>query len=279
MKNQIYPCIWFDGNAKEAAVLYCSAFKNTRIIDDTPMVINFELEGQKVMCLNGGPMFKPNPSISFFVVCETVEELDNTWSKLVENGTVLMPLDKYAWSERYGWLNDKYGVSWQLFKGKPEDFGQKMIPNLLFTGKLSGKTAQAIEHYTGIFKNSSVRTIEKYKAGENDIEGNIKHAQFKLNNQLFIAMDSSIAHHFAFTEGNSFVIECETQEEIDYYWNKLTEGGIESQCGWLKDKYDISWQIVPAVLSELMQNPEKSDKVIQAFLKMKKFEIEILMAI
>ncbi len=276
MKNPIYPCIWFDGNAKEAALLYSSAFKNTKIIDDTPMVVNFELEGQKIMCLNGGPMFKPNPAISFFVVCETIDELDFAWEKLATNSSVMMPLDKYAWSEKYGWLNDKFGVSWQLFLGKQADFGQKLVPNLLFTGELSGKTNQAIEHYTGIFGNSSLRIIEKYKEGDNDVIGNIKHAQFMLNNQLFIAMDSSINQHYVFTEGNSLVVECDTQDEIDYCWRRLTEGGVESLCGWLKDKFGVSWQIIPSILSELMKTPEKSERVIQAFLKMKKFDIEKL---
>ena len=81
---------------------------------------------------------------------------------------------------------------------------------------------------------------------------------------------------FKFNEAISFVVDCETQEEIDYYWNKLVEGGAESQCGWLKDKFGVSWQIVPTVLAKLLSNPEKSQRVVQAFMKMKKFEIEKL---
>ena len=137
MKNPIYPCLWFDGQAKAAAKFYCSVFENSKIIADTPMVVTFELNGKKFMGLNGGPMFK-------------------------------------------------------------------------------------------------------------------------------------------FNEAVSFVVDCETQEEIDYYWNKLTEGGQESKCGWLKDKFGLSWQIVPAILGELMSDPEKAPGVIQAFMQMKKFDIEKL---
>lgn len=137
MINSIYPCLWFDGNAKSAADFYCSVFKNSKITTDTPMVVIFELDGKRFMGLNGGPQFK-------------------------------------------------------------------------------------------------------------------------------------------FNEAVSFVIDCETQEEIDYYWDKLTEGGSEGQCGWLKDKFGMSWQVVPTILGKLMSDPEKSQRVIQAFLQMKKFDIEKL---
>ena len=137
MSNSIYPCLWFDGQAKAAAEFYCSVFKNAKILSDTPMVVTFELNGKKFMGLNGGPKFK-------------------------------------------------------------------------------------------------------------------------------------------FTEAVSFVVECETQEEIDNYWSRLTEGGQESMCGWLKDKFGLSWQIVPSILSKLMSDPERAPRVMQAFMQMKKFDIEKL---
>jgi len=104
MTNEIYPCLWFDRNAKEAAALYCSIFENSRITVDTPMVVNFTLGSQKFMGLNGGPAHVPNPSVSFYVICETKKELENAWEKLVDGGMVLMALDKYPWSELYGWV-------------------------------------------------------------------------------------------------------------------------------------------------------------------------------
>ena len=277
MQNSIFPCLWFNNNAKEAATFYTSAFNGTTIISDTPMVVLFQSAGQQFMCLNGGPYFTVNPAISFYVVMETEEEVNACWEQLTENGKVLMPLDKYPWSNRYGWVQDRFGVSWQLSMGKLEDVGQKFTPSLMFTGDNKGKAEQAIEFYTSIFDNSSVVGIMRYEPGEPDVTGYIKHAQFKLDGHVFMAMDSSMAHQFNFNEALSLVVECDTQEEIDYYWNKLTEGGSESQCGWLKDQYGVSWQIVPAVLKKLMSDPEKAGRVMQAFMKMKKFDIETLM--
>ena len=138
MTNPIYPCLWFNNQAKEAADFYCGIFKNARITEENPMVVIFELNNTKFMALNGGPQFN-------------------------------------------------------------------------------------------------------------------------------------------FTEGVSFVVNCDTQEEIDYYWDKLTAGGEESMCGWLKDKYGLSWQVVPSILGKLMNDPEKGPRVVQAFLKMRKFDIQTLL--
>lgn len=138
MKRQIYPCLWFDGQAKEAAQFYCSIFENSKITADNEMVVTFELNGKQYMGLNGGPEFK-------------------------------------------------------------------------------------------------------------------------------------------FNEAISFVIDCESQEEIDYYWSKLTaDGGSEGKCGWLKDKFGVSWQVVPTILPKLLSDPEKAQRVVQAFMKMKKFDIKAL---
>ena len=137
MQNQIYPCLWFDGQAKAAAEFYCSIFSNSRIIDENPMVVRWELNGQLFMGLNGGPMYKFSPA-------------------------------------------------------------------------------------------------------------------------------------------NSYVIECDTQEEIDHFWQKLGEDGIYNRCGWLDDKFGVTWQIVPKILSKLMADPEKVDRVVKAFMQMKKFDIATL---
>jgi predicted 3-demethylubiquinone-9 3-methyltransferase (glyoxalase superfamily) len=137
MKNPIYPCLWFDGQAKAAAKFYCSVFKDSKITVDTPMVVNFELNGKKFMGLNGGP-------------------------------------------------------------------------------------------------------------------------------------------NFTFTEAVSFVVDCETQEEIDHYWSALAKGGEESMCGWLKDQFGVSWQIVPTALGSLMTDPSRAQRVMQVVLRSKKLNIEEL---
>jgi predicted 3-demethylubiquinone-9 3-methyltransferase (glyoxalase superfamily) len=278
MNNNIHPCIWFDGNAKAAADFYCSLFPDSKITADTPMVVNFELAEQKFMGLNGGPMFKPNASISFTVICETDDEINELWKQLSADGMIMMPLDKYEWSERYGFLQDRFGVCWQIIKGKYSDVNQKITPTLLFVGKSFGQAEKAVKFYTQVFPQSSIDGILLYTKEEGEAAGTVKHAQFILDKKVFMAMDGLGNHPFAFNEGISFVVDCETQEEIDDYWNKLTaDGGQESQCGWLKDKFGVSWQIVPVILGKLMSDPERSQKVMQAFMKMKKFDIAALM--
>jgi predicted 3-demethylubiquinone-9 3-methyltransferase (glyoxalase superfamily) len=292
MKNQISPFLWFDNQAEEAANFYTSLFKNSKIgsvsrygkegfehhgqKEGTAMTVSFQLNGQTFTALNGGPIFKLNPSISFYTICETEKELDLLWKKLSEGGNILMPLNKYNWSEKYGWLNDKFGLSWQISLDKIANTGQKFTPALLFMGNLHPKSEEAVYFYTSVFPNSSIKGILKYGADENEIPGSVKHAQFILQNQTFMIMGNSMQHGFEFNEALSFQVFCETQDEIDYYWNKLTDGGAESQCGWLKDKYGVSWQIIPTILNELLSNPEKAGRVTQAFLKMKKFDIEKL---
>lgn len=275
MKNKIYPCLWFNGNAREAAMFYTNVFRDSRITEDTPLVVSFESAGMIFMCLNGGPAFRITPAISFYVLCETEEEVDTYWRKLSEGGKEMMPLEKYDWSDKYGWLQDQFGVSWQLSLGKMEDVGQKFTPSLMFTGDKVGKAEEAMMMYTSIFKNSEVVGIMRYGAGQQD-EGLVAHEQFKLDGQVVMAMESSMAHDFKFNEGVSLVVECENQAEIDYFWEKLTVGGEESNCGWLKDKYGVSWQIVPSMLGKLMNDPERSQRVMQAFMKMKKFDIQKL---
>jgi len=276
MNDSIYPCLWFNDEAEAAANFYCSVFKNSEIILKSSLVVNFNLYGQKFMGLNGGPAFKKNPSISFFVLCETEEETNETWDKLKDGGSVLMPIDKYPWSDRYGWVQDRFDVSWQLYLGQMKDVGQKFTPSLMFVKEQSGKAEEAVHFYTSIFENSSISGISKYTAEDADVEGYVKHAQFKLNDQVFMAMDSSAEHEFSFNEGISIVVGCKTQEEIDYYWNKLLENGKESQCGWLEDKFGVSWQIVPAILDELMSDPVKFERVMQEVMKMRKLDIQTM---
>ncbi len=262
MKNKIYPCLWFDGKAKEAAEFYCSLFHHSEITAENPMVVTFESDGQKFMCLNGGPHFTINPSISFYMVCTTEEEVDKAWEKLMEGGQALMELDNYPWSNKYGWVQDKFGVSWQLSLGKMEDVGQKFSPMLMFTGKQAGNAEKAIEFYSSVFRSSSIVGISRYTAEEPDVEGTIKHAQFYLSGNVFMAMDSSLDHAFGFNEAVSLVVLCDTQDEIDDYWNQLSAVPEAEKCGWLKDQFGVSWQIVPTILEKLMSDPTRSQRVV-----------------
>lgn len=274
MKNKLYPCLWFDGNAGEAARYYSSVFEHSGILSENSLVVMFELDGVLFMGLNGGPTFKINPSISFFVFCDSEVEIKHKWERLSEDGGVLMALDTYPWNEKYGWCHDKYGVNWQLMLAS--DAPQKIVPSFMFTQEQSGRAEEAINFYTSLFKNSEIQMISRYGKGQGDVEGNINHARFTLNGQEFAAMESSGPHQFTFNEGVSIVVPCDNQEEIDFYWNRLTEGGKESQCGWLKDKYGVSWQIVPAMLGRLMSDPEKSKRVMDVVMRSVKFNISEL---
>lgn len=278
MKNLIHPCLWFDGQAKAAAQWYCSLFKNSSITADTPLVVKFELEGSEFMALNGGPEFKINPSISVFVLCESVEETNTLWQKLIEGGKALIPIDKYDWSERYGWLQDRFGLTWQISLNGDAPIRQKIRSCMLFTRERFGMAEKALNFYTSVFEHSSTDLLMHYPEGS-EHAGKVLYSEFKLNRQNLIAMDGPGVHDYTFNEGVSFVVECESQKEIDYYWEKLTEGGQESMCGWLKDQFGVSWQIVPAVLAELMSDPERGPKVMEAFMKMKKFDIDTLLKV
>ncbi|HEX7846398.1 MAG TPA: VOC family protein [Chitinophagaceae bacterium] len=275
MKEKITPCLWFNGNGSEAANLYCSVFTDAKITDQSPFVTNINVAGQSITLLDGGPKYKPNPSISFYYICEKAEELDRIWNAFAEEGTVLMALDKYPWGEKYGWISDKYGISWQLALGKISEVGQKITPCFLFTGKQYGRVEEAIDHYASIFKTTKIDGILRYGAKESpDQEGKVKHAQVAFNGQKFMFMESAAAHNFTFSEGISLTIHCETQDEIDHYWSRLTESGQESMCGWLKDKFGVSWQIIPTILGKIMSDPAKAGKAAQAFMAMRKLNIE-----
>lgn len=277
MNNSIYPCLTLKGKITEAADFYINTFGEGRIRQTSPYVIQIELSGQKFMLLNEGPSSSPNISISFMVISETPEESEAFWNKLVDGGKIMMPLDSYPWSSKYGWVEDKYGVSWQINTSSKADTPQKFCPTLMFTGLNAGKAENAIDFYTALFPKSSILGKLKYNEGEGDNIQFIKHAQFKLNDFIAMAMDSSAAHNADFNDAVSLVVECESQDEIDRYWDTLTlSGGKEVACGWLVDKFGISWQIIPKSLTELIKDPARAQRVMAALMKMKKLIIKDL---
>lgn len=292
--QKIIPNLWFDSKAEEAAKFYSTLFPHSRDgaitrygkegfeIHGQPegkvMTVEFELAGYKFVGINGGPHFKFTPAISFWVVCETEKEVDTLWGKLSEGGAPLMELQKYDWSEKYGWIMDNYGLTWQISLGRLSDVGQTITPSLLFVGRQHGRAEEAIRLYSSIFRGSNSTGILRYGAGESpEKEGTVKHAQFSLGGEVFMAMDSALEHSFTFNEAISLMVNCESQEEVDYFWEKLSEGGDEKaqQCGWLKDRYGVSWQVSPTVLQTMITDPDpkKVARVTKAFLAMKKFDI------
>lgn len=289
--QKINPFLWFNDKAEEAANFYVSLFKNSKIIsinrvdapdaEDGPgagtvVSASFQLDGQVFMALNGGPQFTFTPAVSFFVNCETMDEIEALWQKLSQGGKALMELDRYPFSEKFGWLMDQFGVSWQLNLESRRI--QKITPCLMFVGDQHGKAEAAMNEYISLFNDSRIESIERYGPGEGEPLGTVKQAAFLLNGQEFRVMDSSLNHQFTFTPAISFFVNCVNQEEVDRLWEKLTEGGEEQPCGWLRDKYGVSWQIIPTVLGELLydKDPVRAQRVMQAMLQMRKIEIDKL---
>ena len=174
INQKIVPHLWYDKEAKEAAEFYSSIFPDSKItnvstIHDTPSgdsdIVSFELYGQKFMAISAGPYFKINPSVSMIVNFDPSrekdarEKIDEVWNKLSEGGTALMPLDQYPFSEKYGWIQDKYGLSWQLSLTNPEgEERDALVPSLLFVGEQCGNAEEAIHFYTSVFKNAKAGT-------------------------------------------------------------------------------------------------------------------------
>lgn len=292
--QRITPFLWFDDQAEEATEFYAAIFPNSKIVNmsrypeagqeihrkpvGTVMTVAFELDGQRFTALNGGPHFTFTPSLSLFVTCASEEEVDDLWEKLSEGGSVLMPLQKYPFSERYGWTQDRYGLSWQVMLAGDREVERKIAPTLLFVGDQAGKAEEAMRFYTSAFDDAGIEEVFRYGPGEEpDREGTVKYAAFTLDGEKFQAMDSNLDHAFTFNEAVSLQVNCETQEEVDHYWQKLSEGGEEGaqQCGWLKDRYGVSWQIVPTVLPEMLTDPDRgrSGRAFEAMLQMKKLDI------
>ncbi len=268
MNDRIGIALWFNDNVREAMEFYADVFPESSINHSNEVVTGGYLSGVHFTGINGGPVFKINPSVSMMVICETESEIDRIWNRLAENGSVLMSLGAYPWSARYGWLADCYGVNWQLYFGKLQDtHGQKIVPTLMFGQEQFGNCSAALDYYAGIFKDFKLDGILRYS--EKGLEDNVQHAQFQANDFLFMAMDGP-DQQTTFNEGVSFVILCDTQAEIDAYWNAFTAQGKESMCGWCKDAYGVSWQVIPRNLGELLQ---KYPGAGAALMKMKKIDI------
>ncbi len=232
------------------------------------------------MFLNAGPQFEKNASISFMILCNTEEVVQKYWDQISLNGTVLMDLGEYPWSKKYGWVRDQFGVTWQI-NLSDEKSDQKIIPTLMFIHHNNGKAQNAMGFYTSIFPDSKIGRILKYGDGigneSHEIAQNVQHAHFEIDGYSLFCMDNSHDHQFDFNEGISIVVMTDDQHETDHLWSSLlADGGRESMCGWLKDQFGVSWQIVPKRLLELMNDfdqTQKAQKVVEAMMGMKKIVI------
>jgi predicted 3-demethylubiquinone-9 3-methyltransferase (glyoxalase superfamily) len=285
--QKIMPCLWFDNQGEEAARFYTSLFDGSKMgrmarygeagpgPEGSVMTVTFQLEGRDFMAINGGPQYTFTPATSFFVTCATEVEIDVLWRELSKGGQVFMELASYPFSRKFGWAADRFGVSWQL---NLADRGRKITPFLMFVGRQHGKAEEAMKFYASLFPGSSIEQVERYGAGQGETEGTVMHGRFTLSGGEFMAMDSAREHASTFTPAVSFAVDCRTQEEVDDLWKKLSQGGTEGQCGWLDDRYGVSWQIVPSVLPEMLLdgNAERAKRVMEAMFPMRKLDIAAL---
>lgn len=290
MEQKITPNVWFNGNAKEAVDFYTAAFPEGRVVATSyypssaaegladfqlelagkELAIDYELSGYRFTAINAGPEFKPNPSISFMVNFDPSRDehaalhLDELWNKLTDGGEVLMEIGEYFYSKRYGWVQDRYGVSWQLILTDPDgDPRPFIVPSLMFANDNVNHAEEAIRFYTSIFNHSKIGMLARYTENMQLAKaGSLMYSDFMIEDQWFAAMDSGNPQEFMFNEGVSLSIACKDQAEIDYFWEKLSSVPEAEQCGWCKDKYGVSWQIVPANIGELMARPGAYTKMM-----------------
>jgi predicted 3-demethylubiquinone-9 3-methyltransferase (glyoxalase superfamily) len=290
--SPIAPCIWLDDQGEQAAAFYTKTFPRGRILakslypetSDNPsrrprgsvLTVEFEIAGRRFTALNGGPIFKANPSISFFVNVGTPAEADRLYAALIEGGNALMPIGTYPWSERYGWVQDRFGVSWQVMTTPAGDTAS-IAPCLMFSGPSRGRAEEAMKAYVEIFPRSRIEATERYAAGEGP-EGTVKHGRFVLDGQTMVVMDSHVSNDVTFNEGLSLQVSCADQREVDRYWDALGKGGSHGACGWLKDRFGVSWQVVPKSISTWLTTPDRAarDRAFQAMMAMKKPDVAAL---
>lgn len=263
----------------EVLVKYKSIFPELVIEEQSSIACTFTVMGSKMMLLQGGPMFAPNEAVSYFIYTGDKEKAADIFNILKERGRVLFPLQSYPWAACYGWVEDEFGVHWQV-DGDEIRSSQKIVPCLLFVNEKRFQIREALAYYAGIFPQCKVLMEAPLEKEEGIPPDAILFTQVKIGENLYNMMCSRDEHHdFDFSTGNSFVILCKDQVEIDYYWESLGRDGEYEMCGWLRDKYGVSWQVIPAMLPELMKDPVKGPKVMEAFLKMRKFDLDALLAI
>lgn len=292
--QKIIPNLWFNGNAAEAAQFYTEVFPAGRVIATShypdeglpesqkdmagkELSVDFELSGFRFTGINAGPEFSITPAISFLLDFDEARadgapaSLNEMWSALADGGEALMPLGEYARSPRYGWVRDRFGVTWQLLLSNPSSDSRPFIsPSLLFGGPAQNRAAEAREFYLSVFSDSRTGIVAEYFEPNGPAPaGAVEFSDFTLADQWFAAFDSYVEREYTFTEGVSLLVECADQDEIDRLWAALSDVPEAEQCGWCKDRFGVSWQIVPAEMGELMEKPG----AFQSMMSMKKLEI------
>lgn len=292
--QKITPNLWFTGDATDGGAFYAAAFPGARVETTSsypteglldfqrefagkPLTVVVDIDGFQILLINAGGNYRPNSALSFMVnfdpsrAPDARERLDELWAKLSDGGRVLMTLDEYAFSKRYGWVEDRFGVNWQLIltdpEGEPRPF---LMPAFLFGGAAQNRAHEAIDYYTSVLPGAKIGTVVDYPEQTGPATpGAVMFADFTLGDQWFVAMDSGSPASDDFTPGFSLSIDCADQAEIDRLWDALSSVPEAAQCGWCVDRFGVSWQVVPENMDELMKAPG----AFGAMLEMKKLVI------
>ncbi len=294
--QRIVPSLWFDHVAAEAAEFYTTVFSYSRVthtqhypLDGLPdwqaeyagqvLTVEFEIGAYRLVAINAGAEFRINPSVSFLLNFDPAvnaaarEHLNELWGRLSEGGRELMPLAEYPFSRHYGWLVDRYGVSWQLALSDPGAEPRPfVVPSLLFGDVAQNRAGEAIDFYTSLFEGRT-GTLAPYPEATGPARaGSLQFGEFEVLGQWFAAMDSGVEQDFTFNPGVSLILECADQAELDRYWEQLSAVREAEQCGWCVDRFGLSWQVVPAHLAELLAAPGAYARLLE----MKKIDIAAL---
>lgn len=303
--QKIIPNVWCNRSAEAVAALYeevfsAAGFQVSSVVESRypetdlpdfqkefagqPVTINVTINGYLLTLINAGDEFRPSPGVSFMLnfdprffsddATKAQDALKNVWEKFKSEGKELMPLGEYPFCPLYGWVEDKFGVNWQLFFKDPESDSRPLImPSMMFDGPAQDRAQEAAEFYVSLFKqdneSAEMGTTFPYSepTGKADA-GALAYGDFRIADQWFAIMDNGSGQDHGFG-GVSLLIQCEDQEEIDRLWDAMSAVPEAEQCGWLKDKFGMAWQVVPANLEELMQRPD----AFQHMMEMKKLVI------
>lgn len=282
--RQIAIQLCFNDQAEEAVKYYTKIFNNSEITREIhyPMpegetvAYGFTIENQAFAALNGEDDTKMNPSFSLMVSLDTAEEVDALYAELAKGGKDLMSLDAYPFSERYAWVEDQFGLSWQIMLAPDVPKNHKIRVSLLFAGQYCGQAEQALKDYATIFQKAAPGQIHYYQEDETqDARAKVKYAELNVGDQQLVFMDHGFASDEVFSKAISFQIVAGAQSEVDYYWDKLSADEGAESMGWLKDRHGISWQVVPQAYLQIMETATETQKkrVLEALFKMKKMNV------
>ena len=294
MNDRFYPCLWLKDQAEQAAAFYIETFGG-RLITRTlypqsfdndagqprgsVMGVEFEIAGRRFTAVNGGPMRTMNPSISFFACVSQPDAAKRLFDALSSGGRVLMALDDYGHGyDPFAWVEDRFGVSWQVTTVAESELTMHMAPCLMYTGAQAGKATEAISFYTSLFPDSKVQHLKRYVADQEEPAGTLKNGLFTIAGQTVVAMESHFDHAFKFNEAVSLQVLCADQSELDAYWRALLQDGAEQMGGWLRDRFGVFWQVAPRRAIEWMSSTDHAarDRVFAAIKTMAKLDIAVL---